>query len=192
MFLQELSSPEVVAVPHTDLPTETLSQLGVHRREMHDLTLSLDIRVDTPPILENKGRKVAESNSKAFDCSDNSMKAPQGPWSSSTTTPTTPETNQSSHRHAPVEYCLMESLQLKESSLVPRSILDASVLDSFLPPEYIRFITNLHEEVLKISMDKVNLQLDMFSLQASMTVLQSRIESLTKENEQLKKKIQDG
>lgn len=86
----------------------------------------------------------------------------------------------------------MESLQLKERSSVPQSTFDASVLDSSIPPEYMGLISNLQDEVYKVSMDRETLRLEMFSVRAMVNILQSRLENLTKENEELKKKIQDG
>ncbi|OWM70248.1 NAC domain containing protein 52-like [Punica granatum] len=189
---QELPSSEAAAVPHTNLPTKTRCLLDVCKNERLDASPGPDNGDNTPTILRYKRRKIIDLNSKASDCSENSIKAHQGPCSSSTTTATTQETNQSSRLSALVEYSLMESLQQKESSPAPRSTFDASVLDSSVPPEYIGFISSLQEEVYKVSMDRETLRLEMFSVRAMMNILQSRIENLTKENEELKKKIQDG
>lgn len=190
-IIQDLPSSEADAVPHTDLPTKTRYLLDVCKSETLDASPGPD-NGDNTPILRYKRRKSIDLNSKASDCSENSIKAPQGPCSSSTTTATTQETNHSSRLSALVEYSLMESLQLKESTSVPRSTFDASVLDSSVPAEYVGLINNLQEEVYKVSMDRETLRLEMFGVKTMVTILQTRLENLTKENEELKKKIQDG
>lgn len=192
MIIQDLPSSEAAAVQHTDLPTKTRCLLDVCKSERLDASPGPDNLDITPPILRYKRRKSIDLNSKASDCSENSIKAPHGTCCSSTTTATTQETNQSSRLSALVEYSLMESLQLKERSSVPQSTFDASVLDSSIPPEYMGLISNLQDELYKVSMDRETLRLEMFSVRAMVNILQSRLENLTKENEELKKKIQDG
>ncbi|KAK4766191.1 hypothetical protein SAY87_007833 [Trapa incisa] len=190
---KELVCSKTAALHCTDLPTKTRYLLDVCKSERFNASPGPDNEDNSPPtILRYKRRKGIDLNSKVSDCWKNSAKAPQGPCSSSTTTAATQETDQLSRLSALVEYSLKESLQLKESDSASPSAFDASLLDSSIPQEYRGLISNLQEEVYKVSMDRETLRLEMFSVRTMVNILQSRLEYLTKENDELKKKIQDG
>lgn len=58
----------------------------------------------------------------------------------------------------------------------------ASNLEKCVPPGYLKFISNLENEILNVSMERETLKIEVMRAQAMINVLQSRIDLLTMEN----------
>ncbi|KAL3649980.1 hypothetical protein CASFOL_006383 [Castilleja foliolosa] len=66
---------------------------------------------------------------------------------------------------------------------------DSSDLEKSVPPGYLKFISNLENEILNVSMEKETLKIEVMRAQAMINILQSRVESLAKENEEYKRYV---
>ncbi|XP_017236344.1 NAC domain containing protein 52 isoform X2 [Daucus carota subsp. sativus] len=67
---------------------------------------------------------------------------------------------------------------------------DADNLEKSVPPGYLKFISNLENEILSVSMERETLKIEVMRAQAMINILQSHIEVLTKDNEDLKRAAQ--
>ncbi|KAL8538722.1 hypothetical protein ACS0TY_000656 [Phlomoides rotata] len=76
----------------------------------------------------------------------------------------------------------------KENNQVNALTFDSSNLEKSVPPGYLKFISNLENEILNISMERETLKIEVMRAQAMINILQSRIEILTKENGDLKRR----
>ncbi|XP_047337116.1 NAC domain containing protein 50-like [Impatiens glandulifera] len=61
----------------------------------------------------------------------------------------------------------------------------ASNLEKCVPPGYLKFISNLENEILNVSMERETLKIEVMRAQAMINVLQSRIDHLSMENQDL-------
>ncbi|EPS65706.1 nam-like protein 4, partial [Genlisea aurea] len=64
---------------------------------------------------------------------------------------------------------------------------DSSNLEKSVPPGYLKFISNLENEILNATMERETLRIEVMRAQAMINVLQSRIELLSKENDDLRR-----
>ncbi|MFS7957599.1 hypothetical protein Hanom_Chr07g00668231 [Helianthus anomalus] len=87
-----------------------------------------------------------------------------------------------------MEFPLLQSLEADKSqpSAVQPSF-HASTLEKSVPPGYIKFVNNLENEILSISMQRERLKIELMRAQAMINILQSRIDVLTEENVDLKR-----
>ncbi|KAK6137944.1 hypothetical protein DH2020_028313 [Rehmannia glutinosa] len=69
----------------------------------------------------------------------------------------------------------------------PANPFDSSTLEKSVPPGYLKFINNLENEILNVSMEKETLKIEVMRAQAMINILQSRIDTLAKENEAFKR-----
>lgn len=89
-----------------------------------------------------------------------------------------------------VEFPLLDPKSVKETrSLTTSPSFDASTLEKSVPPGYLKFISNLENEILNVSMEKETLKIEVMRAQALINILQSRIDSLTEENHELRKGV---
>lgn len=65
---------------------------------------------------------------------------------------------------------------------------DSSNLEKSVPPGYLKFISNLENEILNVSMERETLKIEVMRAQAMINILQSRVEILTKENEESRRR----
>ncbi|KAK1421217.1 hypothetical protein QVD17_23394 [Tagetes erecta] len=87
-----------------------------------------------------------------------------------------------------MEYPLLQSLEDNKSQPSPRqSSFHASDLEKSVPPGYLKFIKNLENEFLNISMQRETMKIEVMRAQAMINILQSQIDVLTKENVDLKR-----
>ncbi|PPD86147.1 hypothetical protein GOBAR_DD16906 [Gossypium barbadense] len=70
---------------------------------------------------------------------------------------------------------------------VPPPIYETANLDSMVPPGCMKLISDLQNEIRKISAERETLKLEMMSAQAMINILQSKVDFLSKENEDLKR-----
>ncbi|KAG6412732.1 hypothetical protein SASPL_125418 [Salvia splendens] len=77
-----------------------------------------------------------------------------------------------------------------KDSQQPASTLafDSSNLEKSVPPGYLKFISNLENEILNVSMERETLKIEVMRAQAMINILQSRVELVTKENEELRRR----
>lgn len=74
----------------------------------------------------------------------------------------------------PVEIPLLESLGVKYNSSTPTF--------NSVPPGFLKFIGNLENEIIEISLDRERLKIELMRAQAMIDILQSRVEAFTNEN----------
>jgi hypothetical protein len=101
--------------------------------------------------------------------------------------PTTAARNFSS---ALLEFPLLESVEPRDNQppAAPPTF-DASNLEKSVPPGYLKFISNLENEILNVSMERETLKIEMMRAQAMINILQSRIDLLSKDNDELRRHI---
>ncbi|CAN4105821.1 unnamed protein product [Withania somnifera] len=87
---------------------------------------------------------------------------------------------------------LLESFEPKESQPSNPLTFDSSNLEKSVPPGYLKFINNLENGILNVSMERETLKIEVMRAQAMINVLQSRIDLLTKENEDMRKLVRGG
>ncbi|KAI7992395.1 NAC domain containing protein 52 [Camellia lanceoleosa] len=90
-----------------------------------------------------------------------------------------------------LEFPLLESLEPKQNHLNNSSTFDASNLEKSVPPKYLKFISNLENEILNVSMEKETMKLEVMRAQAMINILQLCIDLLNKENEDLRRVVRD-
>ncbi|KAJ0764101.1 putative transcription factor NAM family [Helianthus annuus] len=135
------------------------------RERSEDHALNSEPELETFSLFHNKRAKPSDPNS-----SNNANGSED-----STTTSQDP-------RRALLEFPLLESIEAKECH--PPTTLpsfDAATLEKSVPPGYLKFISNLENEILNVSMEKETLKIEVMRAQAMIEILQSRIEDLTKE-----------
>ncbi|KAL8193154.1 hypothetical protein R6Q57_027058 [Mikania cordata] len=87
-----------------------------------------------------------------------------------------------------MEFPLLQSLEAnKRQPLASQPSFDASTLEKSVPPGYLKFINNLENEILNVSMEKETLKIEVMRAQAMINILQSQIDALSKETVDLKK-----
>ncbi|KAK4385559.1 NAC domain containing protein 50 [Sesamum angolense] len=136
---------------------------------------------DDPELLslsQTKRSKYDDPNSSHANGSEDSTTTSQDPPTKMTTT------NFSS---ALLEFPLLEPLEMKETHPANAHAFDSSNLEKSVPPGYLKFISNLENEILNVSMERETLKIEVMRAQAMINILQSRIDILTKENEDLRR-----
>lgn len=105
----------------------------------------------------------------------------------STTTSQDPSSMMMTKSDGPFEFPLLETVGSKDNLTSNLLTFDSANLEKSVPPGYLKFISNLENEILNISMEKETLKIEVMRAQAMINILQSRIEILTKDNEDLRK-----
>lgn len=131
-----------------------------------------------------KRSKHDDPNSSHANGSEDSTTTSQDPTTAMTTT-----TNFSS---AVLPFPLLESVEHKESQPSNPQTFDSSNLEKSVPPGYLKFISNLENEILNVSMERETLKIEVMRAQAMINILQSRIDLLNKENEELRRPNRGG
>ncbi|GJU88072.1 hypothetical protein Tco_1300495 [Tanacetum coccineum] len=104
---------------------------------------------------------------------------------STTTSHNQTATNLSS---ALVEYPLLESIAAKKSRpLTTSTSFNASTIENSVPPGYLKFISNLENEVMNVSMKKEQLKIEVMRAQVMINILQCRVDKLIEENNGLRR-----
>ncbi|KAK4489661.1 hypothetical protein RD792_005473 [Penstemon davidsonii] len=89
-----------------------------------------------------------------------------------------------------LEFPLLETLEPKDNNhSVKPPTFDSSNLEKSVPPGYLKFISNLENEILNVSMEREQLKIEMMRAQAMINVLQSRIDILSKDNDDLRSRV---
>ncbi|PIN24472.1 hypothetical protein CDL12_02823 [Handroanthus impetiginosus] len=129
-------------------------------------------------LAQAKRSKNDDPNSSHANGSEDSTTTSQDPPTMTMTT------NFSS---ALLEFPLLQPLEPKENHAVNPLTFDSSNLEKSVPPGYLKFISNLENEILNVSMERETLKIEVMRAQAMINILQSRIDILTKENEDLRR-----
>lgn len=87
---------------------------------------------------------------------------------------------------------LLESLETKEGQPSNPPTFDSSNLEKSVPPGYLKFISNLENGILNVSMERETLKIEVMRAQAMINLLQSRVDLLTKENEGMRRIVREG
>ncbi|KAK4356451.1 hypothetical protein RND71_025422 [Anisodus tanguticus] len=87
---------------------------------------------------------------------------------------------------------LLEPLEPKERQPSNSLNFDSSNLEKSVPPGYLKFISNLENEILNVSMERETLKIEVMRAQAMINILQSRIDLLNKDNEDLRRHVRGG
>lgn len=130
-----------------------------------------------------KRSKHDDPNSSHANGSEDSTTTSQDPTTAMTTI------NFSS---AVLAFPLLESVEPKESQPSNPQTFDSSNLEKSVPPGYLKFISNLENEILNVSMERETLKIEVMRAQAMINILQSRIDLLNKENEELRRLDRGG
>ncbi|KAB2033268.1 hypothetical protein ES319_D04G006400v1 [Gossypium barbadense] len=143
------------------------------------------------PLIHYKRRRQNDSGPSHANISENSTRTTQDHCSSTTTAGTTtasPSSDTTTAVSALLEFSLMESIEPKKKKPhVPPPIYETANLDSMVPPGCMKLISDLQNEIRKISAERETLKLEMMSAQAMINILQSKVDFLSKENEDLKR-----
>lgn len=170
-------TPDINKTPRlTEHPSEPQGIPFICKRERSE---------DPEPLSlgQNKRSKQDDPNSSHANGSEDSTTTSQGPATMMTTT------NFSS---ALLEFPLLESVEPKETQPASTATFDSSNLEKSVPPGYLKFISNLENEILNVSMERETLKIEVMRAQAMINILQSRIDLLNKENEDLRRLVRGG
>lgn len=79
-----------------------------------------------------------------------------------------------------LEFPLMQPAGTRENRPPSPPTFDSSNLEKSVPPGYLKFISNLENEILNVSMEKETLKIEVMRAQAVINILQSQLDSFTK------------
>uniref|UniRef100_A0A5B7AW51 NAC domain-containing protein n=1 Tax=Davidia involucrata TaxID=16924 RepID=A0A5B7AW51_DAVIN len=179
---QDMHSFNKAALRPSELPIDSQNIPFVCKRERsEDGPLSCVADPEPFSFVQHKRSKHDDPNSSRANASDDSTTTTQDLYiSKMTTTPT-------AFSSALLEFPLLESVEPKESHPVAPPTFDSADLEKSVPPGYLKFINNLENEILNVSMERETLKIEVMRAQAMINILQSRIDLLNKENEDLKR-----
>ncbi|KAJ8540293.1 hypothetical protein K7X08_030212 [Anisodus acutangulus] len=163
------------AACHSDNPVEPQSLPFVCKRErLEEPELSLS---------QSKRSKHDDPSSSRANGSEDSTITSQDPVNMMTT---------KDYPLALLGFPLLESFEPKESQPSNTLTFDSSNLEKSVPPGYLKFISNLENGILNVSMERETLKIEVMRAQAMINVLQSRIDLLTKENKDMRTLVRGG
>ncbi|KAF3650727.1 NAC domain-containing protein 53 [Capsicum annuum] len=134
-------------------------------------------------LAQSKRSKHDDPSSSHANGSEDSTTSQQDPPTLMMTT---------SYSPALLTFPVLEPPEPKESQPSNPLTFDSSNLEKSVPPGYLRFISNLENQILNVSMEKETARIEVMRAQAMINVLQSRIDLLNKENEDLRKLVRNG
>lgn len=167
--------PLSIAPPQIDSPIQAQSLPFMCKRERSE---------DDPDPLslgQTKRSKNSDPSSSHANGSEDSTTTSQEPATMMMTT------NFSS---ALLEFPLLEPVEPKENHQANQVSFDSSNLEKSVPPGYLKFINNLENEILNVSMERETLKIEVMRAQAMINILQSRMDILARENEDLNRSVQ--
>ncbi|KAH0775730.1 hypothetical protein MTR67_046830 [Solanum verrucosum] len=112
----------------------------------------------------------------------------------STTSQQDPPTKTMTTNYSPtlLTFPLLDPLEPKEAQPSNSLNFDSSNLEKSVPPGYLKFISNLENEILNVSMERETAKIEVMRAQAMINILQSRLDLLNKENEDLRRLVRGG
>ncbi|KAK4404020.1 NAC domain containing protein 50 [Sesamum angolense] len=171
--LDQDTQPLSIAPPQFENPIESPSLPFMCKRERSSEPEPLSLAQNS------KRSKHDDPNSSHANGSEDSTTTSQDPTTMMTTK------NISS---ALLEFPLLQSVGSKENHPANPPTFDSSNLEKSVPPGYLKFISNLENEILNVSMEKETLKIEVMRAQAMINILQSRIDVLAKENEEFRRR----
>ncbi|KAL0340609.1 UNVERIFIED_CONTAM: NAC domain containing protein 50 [Sesamum radiatum] len=171
--LDQDTRPLSIAPPQFENPIESPSLPFMCKRERSSEPEPLSLAQNS------KRSKHDDPNSSHANGSEDSTTTSQDPTTMMTTK------NISS---ALLEFPLLQSVGSKENHPANPPTFDSSNLEKSVPPGYLKFISNLENEILNVSMEKETLKIEVMRAQAMINILQSRIDFLAKENEEFRRR----
>ncbi|KAK4435863.1 NAC domain containing protein 50 [Sesamum alatum] len=172
--LDQDTRPLSIAPPQIENPIESPSLPFMCKRERSSEPEPLSLAQNS------KRSKHDDPNSSHANGSEDSTTTSQDPTTMMMTK------NISS---ALLEFPLLQSVGSKENHPANPPTFDSSNLEKSVPPGYLKFISNLENEILNVSMEKETLKIEVMRAQAMINILQSRIDILTKENEEFRRRV---
>ncbi|KAK6156322.1 hypothetical protein DH2020_010570 [Rehmannia glutinosa] len=171
--LDQDTPPLSMAPPQIDNPIGSQSLPFICKRERSE-----DHEVEPLSLAQTKRSKHDDPNLSHANGSEDSTTTSQDPPPKMMTT-----TNL-------LEFPLLEPVEPKENNHPVRTLtFDSSNLEKSVPPGYLKFISNLENEILNVSMERETLKIEVMRAQAMINILQSRIDFLAKENEDLRRHV---
>lgn len=155
------------------------------RERSEDCALNCEADLEPISFLQSKRSKHNDSNNNDPNSSNNNANGSED----STTTSQDPPA--AAPKRTLLEFPLIDWIEPKENHHPPAPTtvctFDAANLEKSVPPGYLKFISNLENEILNVSMERETLKIEVMRAQAMINVLQSRIDLLSKENEDLRR-----
>ncbi|KAL8051664.1 hypothetical protein ABFX02_06G162800 [Erythranthe guttata] len=177
----DVANADEARVECTDLDQET-PPLSIALPQIESEILPFTCKrelVDPTPL------SLSKSNKKTKHEDPNSTK-PNGSEDSTTTSLPEPSMMMTKNTSSGT---LLEFPLLQPRCSSKETTFDSSNLEKSVPPGYLKFINNLENEILNVSMEKDLLKIEVMRAQAMITHFQSRIETLTEENESFKRRF---
>ncbi|GFP94263.1 NAC domain-containing protein 78 [Phtheirospermum japonicum] len=173
-----------IAPPRVESPIGSQSLPIMCKRERSE-----DPEIEPLSLAQTKRSKHDDPNSShANGSEDSTTTSQQDPRATMMTT-----TNFCSNL---LEFPLLEPVEPKENknnsiynNPVSALTFDSSNLEKSVPPGYLKFISNLENEILNVSMERETLKIEVMRAQAMINILQSQMDILTKENEDLRRHV---
>ncbi|XP_073122608.1 NAC domain containing protein 50-like [Henckelia pumila] len=163
-------TPLIMAPPQIENPVESQSLTFLCKREISEDPRELSLS-------QSKRSKHNDPNSSNANGSEDSTTMTQDPPTMMMTT---------NFPLGPFDFPLLEPVERQESRSTINP-LDSSNLEKSVPPGYLKFISNLENEILNVSMERETLKIEVMRAQAMINILQSQVDSLTKDNEDLRR-----
>ncbi|KAK1396492.1 NAC domain-containing protein [Heracleum sosnowskyi] len=169
-FIQDANK---ASVSPSEIPIESLGiPFGCKRERTDDCPINSDADLETVQMFEIKRSKHSDPSSEDSTTTSHELAAP-------------------STKCTLLEFPLLDTIENRESHHSSNTLtFDASNLEKSVPPGYLKFISNLENEILNVSMERETLKIEVMRAQAMINVLQSRIEYLNRDNEEYRRMIQ--
>ncbi|KAH0713489.1 hypothetical protein KY289_009448 [Solanum tuberosum] len=134
-------------------------------------------------LAQSKRSKHDDPSSSHANGSEDSTTSQQDPPTKTMTTTYSPTL---------LTFPLLDPLEPKEAQPSNSLNFDSSNLEKSVPPGYLKFISNLENEILNVSMERETAKIEVMRAQAMINILQSRLDLLNKENEDLRRLVRGG
>ncbi|XP_059307595.1 NAC domain containing protein 50-like [Lycium ferocissimum] len=176
-----------------DDPSSSLSLAHSKRPTNDDPSSSLSLAQSKRSTHDDPSSSLSLAHSKRSTHDDPSSSHANGS-EDSTTSQQDPPTKMMTTNYSPtlLAFPLLEPLEPKESQPSNTLTFDSSNLEKSVPPGYLKFISNLENEILNVSMERETAKIEVMRAQAMINILQSRIDLLNKENEDLRRHVRGG
>ncbi|KAJ8557547.1 hypothetical protein K7X08_003172 [Anisodus acutangulus] len=173
---------------------EPLSLAHSKRSNHDDPSSSLSLAQSKRSKHDDPGSSLSLAQSKRSNHDDPSSSHANGSEDSTTSQQDPPTTMMMTTNCSPtlLAFPLLEPLEPKESQPSNSLNFDSSNLEKSVPPGYLKFISNLENEILNVSLERETAKIEVMRAQAMINILQSRMDLLNKENEDLRRHVRGG
>ncbi|KAG8390568.1 hypothetical protein BUALT_Bualt01G0097000 [Buddleja alternifolia] len=164
------TQPLSIAPPNFDDPMESPTRPFMCKREKSREPEPLSLS-------ESKKSKHEDPNSSHANGSEDSTTTSHDPTTMMMTT------------NMPSKLLEFSLVSKENNAPIDPPTFDSSNLEKSVPPGYLKFISNLENEILNVSMEKETLKIEVMRAQAMINILQSRIDLLSKDNEEVRRHV---